>query len=105
MAKKRKIKCDCGAFLEERITLLDDIETEAMVCPHCRFVTLTKEQAQQFAKLKQVQQSANTERKIIKIGNSIGLILPEQLQGLGIKIGRKVKIEALTSHSFRVKLV
>ena len=105
MAKERKIKCDCGEFLIEKKTKFDHFETEAMVCPRCNFTTLTKEQAEKYAKLKQLHQIIDAERKIIKIGNSMGLTLPDRLQDFGAKVGKKVKIEALSSKSFKIELI
>ncbi|MBI2647222.1 hypothetical protein HYW99_01985, partial [Candidatus Woesearchaeota archaeon] len=97
MAKERKIRCDCGEILEEKTAKFDHFKTEAMVCPNCGFITLTKEQADNYVKLKQLHQIIDAERKIIKIGNSMGLTLPDRLQDFGAKIGKKVKIEALDS--------
>ena len=105
MAKERKIKCDCGEFLIEKKTKFDNFETEAMVCPKCNFTTLTKEQAEKYVKLKQLHQIIDSERKIIKIGNSMGLTLPNRLQEFGAKVGKKVKTEALSPKSFKVELV
>ena len=105
MAKERKIKCDCGEFLVEKATKFEHFEAEAMVCPNCSFTTLTKEQAEKYAKVKQLHQIIDAERKIIKIGNSMGLTLPDSLQDFGAKIGKKVKIEALDSKSFKIELV
>ncbi len=105
MAEKRKIRCDCGALLIERKTVLDNLETEAMVCPRCSFTTLTKKQAVEYAKLKQLHQIIDAERKIIKIGNSMGLTLPERLQEFGAKVGKKIRIEALGPKSFKVELI
>ena len=105
MAKERKIKCDCGEFLIDRKAKFDDFETEAMVCPNCNFTTLTREQAEKYAKLKQMHQIIDAERKIIKIGNSMGLTLPDRLQDFGAKVGKKVKIEALSPKSFKVELM
>ncbi|MDO8741500.1 MAG: hypothetical protein Q7J54_08120 [Candidatus Woesearchaeota archaeon] len=104
MAKERKIKCDCGGYFEEKTTVFDNFETEAMVCPKCGFTTLTKEQAEKYAKLKQLHQIMDAERKIIKIGNSMGLTLPDALHEFGAKVGKKIRIEALTAHSFKVEL-
>ena len=104
MANQRKIKCDCGKFLIEKKTKFDHFQTEAMVCPNCNFTTLTKEQAEKYVKLKQLHQIIDAERKIIKIGNSMGFTLPDQLKDYGIKVGKKVKTEALTSDSFKVEL-
>ena len=105
MAKERKIKCDCGEFLIEKSAKFDEIETEAMVCPQCNFITLTKEQAEKYARLKQLHQIIDIDRKIIKIGNSMGLTLPDRLREFGAKVGKKVKIEALDSKSFKVELM
>lgn len=52
-----KIICDCGGILVEKKVKFDDFETEAMVCPKCNFLTMTKEQAQNYAKLKQLHKS------------------------------------------------
>ena len=105
MAKERKIKCDCGEFLIGKKVKFDHFETEAMVCPKCDFVTLTKEQAEKYVKLKQLHQIIDSERKIIKIGNSMGLTLPDRLQEFGAKVGKKVKTEALSPKSFKVELI
>ena len=105
MAKKRKIKCDCGGFLVEKKTIFEKFETGAMVCTGCNFTTLTKEQAESYAKLKQLHQIIDSERRIIKIGNSMGLTLPESLKDFGAKIGKKVKTEALDAKSFKVEMV
>lgn len=104
MAKKRKIKCDCGELLVEKKTRFDNFETDAMVCPKCHFTTLTKGQANKYVKLKQLHLIIDAERKIIKIGNSMGITLPDKLQEFGAKIGKKVKTEALGPKSFKVEL-
>ena len=104
MVNKRKIICGCGGFLEEKITSLDGIKTEAMVCSKCDFTTLTKEQARKYVKLKQLHQIIDAERKIIKIGNSMGITLPDQLRDFGVTVGKKIKTEALTSNSFKVEI-
>ena len=105
MAKQRKIKCDCGEILVEKKVKLEDFYTEAMVCPSCNFTTLTKEQAKKYAGLRQMHHIIDAKRKIIKIGNSMGLTLPEKLQVFGICIGKEVRIEALSAKSFKVELV
>ena len=104
MAKERKIRCDCGGFLIERKTKFDKLETEAMVCQKCNFTTLTRKQAEKYMRLKQLHQIIDAERKIIKIGNSMGIILPERLQEFGVKVGKKVKTEVIGAKSFKVEL-
>lgn len=105
MAKERKIKCDCGKTLTVKKTNFGYFETEAMVCPNCSFTTLTREQAEEYAKLKKFHEIIDAERKIIQVGNSMGFTLPDKLQDFGIKIGKKIKTEALSPKSFKVELI
>ena len=105
MAKERKIKCDCGGFFIERKIMFDDIETNAMVCPKCSFTTLTKEQAKEYLKLKQLHRIIDADRKIIKIGNSMGFTLPDELKDFGVKVGKKIRTEVLGNKSFKVELM
>lgn len=104
MDKERKIKCDCGKILIEKRIKFDKFETEAMVCPKCNFTTLTKKQAEKYIKLKMLHEIIDAERKIIKIGNSMGITFPDRLQEFGAKIGKRIKTEALDSKSFKVML-
>ena len=105
MAKARQIKCDCGKTLMEKRAKIGHIETDAMVCPNCYFITLTKEQAEKYVVLKQIHDIMDSERKIIKIGNSMGVTLPDQLRSFGIKEGKKIRIEALSATSFKVEMI
>jgi len=103
MAKKRKkLICDCGTEMREQQTDLDGIAALAMICPKCGFTTLTKEQAMEYAKLKQLYSLIDGERKIIRIGNSFGITFPENLKKLGIGIGKKVRIKALSRRELRL---
>lgn len=105
MANKRKITCDCGEDLVPQMTLFDHFETEAMVCPKGHFTTLTKEQAEEYLKLRRLHEIVDAERKIIRIGNSMGLTLPDELQTYGAKVGKRVKLEAINASSFKVELL
>ena len=99
MDKKRTLKCDCGKNLIPEEREFDGLKTEAMACPKCGFVTLTKEQAQNLLQLKDLQSLLGKDRKVIKVGNSIGLTLPDKLKEMGIHVGQKVKIQPIDSHS------
>ena len=105
MAKERKIRCDCGSLMEAKQARFEGFDTEAMVCPNCGFTTLTKEQAGLYARLRQLHQIIDSERKIIRIGNSMGFTLPDSLKAFGMKVGKKVKTQALGVNSFKVELV
>jgi len=104
MAKERKITCDCGRTLREEIISLGHIKTEALVCPSCRYTTLTTKQAQKYLRLKLLHDILDKERTIIKIGNSIGITLPDKLKEYGIRAGKKIRLEALSPTSFKIEL-
>lgn len=104
MAAKRKIRCDCGAYLQPRMAAFGGFETEAMVCPKCGFTTLTREQAQRYVQSRQLHSIIDDERKIIRVGNSMGITLPEQLKSYGLRIGKKVRTTALDANSFKVEI-
>lgn len=100
MVQKRKIKCECGGTFEEKEIKFKGIMTPAEVCSKCNKVTFTKEQAEEFVRLKELQDAIEGSRKIIRIGNSMGITLPEKLSNFGLKIGSKVKVKATGPRSF-----
>lgn len=104
MAKERTLKCDCGTLMEARQARFEGFDAEAMICPKCGFTTLTKKQAENYARLRQLHQIIDSERKIIRIGNSMGFTLPDRLRDFGVKVGKRVRIEALGADSFKVEL-
>jgi hypothetical protein len=104
MAKEGKLICNCGGYFEDKQHNFDSFATEAAVCNKCGHVTLSREQAEEYIKLKRMHQCVDSERKVIRIGNSFGLTLPEQLKEFGTKVGDKVKITALSSNSFKIEL-
>ncbi len=101
MAKERKIRCDCGAYFEEKETSVENMAVIGMVCPDCAQVTFTLEQAKNIAKLKEMHRLMDTKRQIIQIGNSKGITLPE---GLNLKVGDSVFTKAVSTDSFIIKL-
>ncbi len=99
MEKERTIVCDCGETLVSAQKEFDGLICKAMVCPGCEFTTLTKEQAEWLLRLKKLKSILSKERKVIKIGNSIGLTLPDKIKEMGVYIGQKVKINPVSNHS------
>lgn len=104
MDKKRKIKCDCGGTLDEKQVKFEGFITEALSCNKCDFVTLTRAQAENYAKLKRLHEIVDSKKKIIKIGNSMGITLPDKLKDFGVKVGNKVRLEAINSNSFIIEI-
>lgn len=102
MAKTRAMKCECGGKMVPKVTHLDDFDTEALICDSCGEVTFTMKQLKRALDLKRMQRALESNRKIIKIGNSLGLTLPEEL---GIKVGDLVRLKALTEKTFEVEFL
>jgi len=99
MEKERKIKCDCDTTMVEREIDHEGIVSPVTICPKCGYKAFTTEQAKEFIKLKELHDMIDKDRKIIRIGNSKGITFPEELK---LKIGHKVRTEALTTNSFKV---
>lgn len=101
MGKQRKLICDCGVAFEETKRKFKGVETTIMKCPKCGYETFTFEQAEEFLRQKEIYKLTEKNRKIIKIGNSKGITIPE---AFNIKVGQKAKIEVLSPNSFKVVL-
>ena len=94
--------CDCGGTFENKEIAFKGITTMAEVCNKCSHTMFSPKQAREFIRLKELQEIVKGKRKIIKIGNSMGITLPEKLSGFGVKVGSKVKIKATGSRSFEL---
>ncbi|MBC8501475.1 MAG: hypothetical protein ISS25_04465 [Nanoarchaeota archaeon] len=102
MDKKGKIKCDCGTYFEEKEIKLQGITTKAEVCPKCGRTTFNRKQAEAFIEAKKLQEMMKSKRKIIRIGNSIGITLPEKLKEFGLKAGKELKAKVTGPRSFEL---
>lgn len=101
MEKKRKalkIKCDCGSILKTQMQELDGYEVEALVCPKCGFVTLTREQAEYLMKLRRMSEALGDERKVVRIGNTLGVTFPPVL----VHQGQKVRIRPVAPNKYEL---
>ncbi len=99
MEKKRKnlkITCDCGAVLEPQLLEIDELSAEAMVCPKCGFVTLTKEQVKHLMELRRMMDALKGKRKVIRIGNTYGVTFPPVL----VHQGQEVDIRPLAPNKY-----
>jgi len=102
MDKKGKIKCDCGKYFEEKEVKFEGIITKAEVCTGCGYMTFTRKQAEAFIEAKKLQEMMKSKRKIIRIGNSIGITLPEKLKEFGLKAGKELKAKVTGPRSFEL---
>jgi len=105
MEKERKLECECGGHYSIQTVKKNGVETEAYVCDKCKETMLSRAQAEKYVELLRMNDASKAERKIIKIGSSMGITLPDMLKKFGVKVGRKVKLEAIDKKSIKITLI
>jgi len=107
MENQRKMKCfECdGNYSLKKTKLKYGIVTDAYVCNNCNDIVFSKEQAKKYMKFLNLKEAADAKRKIIRIGSSMGITLPEGLRKFGVRIGRKVKLEAIDKKTIKISLI
>jgi hypothetical protein len=96
-----KMRCDCKGEFKTEIKDFEGLQSEALVCQKCGYVTLTMKQAGKLLKLKEMRDFFRKGRKTIRIGNAVGITLPKEFVG---KEGRPVQITPLDAHTLRVRV-
>ncbi len=96
-----KMKCNCKGEFKEQIQIFEELECEALVCQKCGYVTLTRKHAEKLMKLKHLREMFHKERKIIKIGNAMGVTLPKEFAQ---KEGQAVTMVPLDEHTIKLKI-
>lgn len=86
MEKKKGLKCECGGLFEAKIKAIDKIPTEVMTCVKCGRLSFTLEQAKYHTRMKLLQARFAKERKVVRLGNSVGVTLPEGFAHIGQKV-------------------
>jgi len=106
MENKRKMRCfECDGHYEVKEIEEDRVKFKAKVCDKCGDIILDIEQSKRYLEKMKLKEAADRERKIIRIGSSMGITLPEQLKKYGMKIGRKVKLEAIDKKTIKITLI
>ena len=100
---KRSFKCNCGGKIEDSKTMLEGFLVEALVCNKCCEITLTPESAKELLKLREESEKINSIRKIVKIGNSIGVTLPPEAEEIGFKEGTTIDVLLIGQHEIVIR--
>ena len=87
-----KIKCNCGGIFREATVEFEGFDIKALKCSKCGELTFTPEQFKKALLLKELAKEINSTRKVVKIGNSLGITLPKAAKQLGLKSGSKVEL-------------
>lgn len=101
--------CECGGKYQEVEKEFEGIKCPVMACPKCDDVVFTIEQSKRYHFLKKVEEvrreiKKTRKRKISKLGNSMGILLPTQLKDLGFEIGRGFDIQLIDENTIVIAL-
>jgi len=105
MEKERKLNCYCGGEYSLKTVHVDGIALQGYVCNKCKEMMFSEEQSKKYIELMRMKEATEKERKIIRIGSSMGITLPDMLKKFGVKVGRKVKLEAIDKKSIKITLI
>ena len=100
---KRTFKCNCGGKIEESKTILEGFLVDSLVCSKCADITLTPGSAKELLRLREESEKINSERKVVRIGNSIGITLPPEAENIGFKEGTEVDVQLIGEHQIAIK--
>ncbi len=100
---KRNFKCGCGGQIEESKTMFEGFLVDALVCNKCSEVSFSPESAKELLRLREEAEKIDSERKIVKIGNSIGITLPHKAEEIGFKEGILVDVHLIGEHEIVIR--
>jgi len=92
---KHSTKCECGGRVGTSETLVEGFVLPANVCEHCGEVGLPLESAKRLLRLREEARRIESRRKVLRIGNSIGITLPAGPNGLDLKEGETVEVRLI----------
>lgn len=106
----KAMTCECGGKYHEVEKKFDGIKCPVMACQKCDDVVFTIEQSKHFHAMKKIDEirreiQKDRKRKISKLGNSMGILLPAQLKELGFVIGRNFDIQLVDEKTIVIALV
>lgn len=102
MAKERKMICECGGGMKPTNVKWFGVLIPGRKCTLCKEETISSTQSKNLERQVRLRQALQRSRKIVRVGNAMGITLPEELRTIGFKIGKRVKTELLDEQSFKV---
>ena len=84
---------------------IEGITSPVMVYNQCEEMMFSLEQSKLYHRLRNIQVLLKKEeRKISKIGNSMGITLPVKLKELGFNVGKKFNLQLLDENKIVIEL-
>lgn len=101
--RRKGLICRCGGTINVQKAFIEGFLINANVCEKCGDTGLPLDTAKELLRLREEARKIKTTRKILRIGNSIGVTLPQEAEGIGFKEGQKVEIELLGEGEIGIK--
>ena len=89
----KKLICICGGTIEEGIVDYEGFSISGFTCNKCGEITFSPEQFKIVLQLKEVATKLNSKRKVVRIGNSLGITLPKAIKEIGVKEGSYIELK------------
>ncbi len=102
MEKARKMKCECGGYLKQVMVSWDGIKAPGLRCGRCREETVSSRQVGMMLRKARLEHALRRKRKILQVGNAMGITIPEELKNIGFRVGRRVRTELVGDKSLKV---
>ncbi|MEW5749038.1 MAG: hypothetical protein AB1793_09710 [Candidatus Thermoplasmatota archaeon] len=79
------------------------IECEGYRCMRCGNEVVTIEQMRAYGKAVRLRELLPEERKVVRVGNSIGITLPTAVSKFGLVVGSIVRVSYVTDQGFYIE--
>ncbi len=102
MAKERKMICTCGGWMKPAQLKWLGVALSGRRCVKCGEETISATQSLLLDKKLSLAKALRRKRKILQVGNAIGITIPEELKNIGFRVGRRVRTELVGEKSLKV---
>lgn len=96
--------CGCGGWMKPETLTWFGVSVQGRKCTKCAEETISSTQSKVLERKMRLSQALKRPRKVVQIGNSMGITIPEELKKIGFKVGKRVKTELIDEHSFKVEI-
>jgi hypothetical protein len=91
---------ECSGAMELAAVQVGDLSAEGYRCRECGHEVLTLAQMKEHERRRDLARAFAKPRKVVRVGNSVGLTLPKEL----FRVGQEFTVHVLDGHSLRIDL-
>lgn len=95
----KEYRCKCGGKIKEGEILREGFIVKGFKCDKCGEILFNDEQMKELHKLRDLRKKVKSHRKVIKIGNSLGVTFPSVE---GFEVGDEVDVDVLSEGTLEI---